>query len=159
MAKKKGELVSRLVRTMDVLEDTGRFADSAATAALDMVFDGNEMAALRWIGARGAVTMRALADGLGIPSSSATSLIDRLVSQGVVERLRHEHDRRVVLVSLDQKGKSVWQRLQDERAKLCQEMLGNFGPAEQLALTDLLTRMTQIKPSGAADVPSDRREG
>lgn len=48
-----------------------------------------------------------LAARLGITTSAATSLIDRLEERGIAERYDHPHDRRRVLVRLTDAGRAV----------------------------------------------------
>jgi DNA-binding MarR family transcriptional regulator len=54
-----------------------------------------------------AVTMSSLAQGMSVPMSTATGIVDRLVKKGLLERGRSEEDRRVVTVSLSESGKEV----------------------------------------------------
>lgn len=53
------------------------------------------------------VTMSCLAQGVAIPMSTATGIVDRLVKKALLERSRSEEDRRVVTISLTDKGKKV----------------------------------------------------
>lgn len=50
------------------------------------------------------VTMSSLAQGMSVPMSTATGVVDRLVKKGLLERGRSEEDRRVVTVSLTEGG-------------------------------------------------------
>jgi DNA-binding MarR family transcriptional regulator len=54
-----------------------------------------------------AVTMSSLAQGMSVPMSTATGIVDRLVKKGLLERGRSEEDRRVVTVSLTDSGREV----------------------------------------------------
>ncbi|TEB07915.1 Transcriptional repressor MprA [Pelotomaculum schinkii] len=58
-----------------------------------------------------AVTMSSLAQGMSVPMSTATGIVDRLVKKGLLDRGRSEEDRRVVTVSLTESGKEVIQDL------------------------------------------------
>lgn len=53
------------------------------------------------------VTMSSLAQGMSVPMSTATGVVDRLVKKGLLERGRSEEDRRVVTVSLTESGREV----------------------------------------------------
>ena len=57
-----------------------------------------------------AVTMGSLAQGLSVPMSTATGIVNRLVKKGLLARGRSEEDRRVVTVSLTETG---WQMMGD----------------------------------------------
>lgn len=103
--------------------------------------DSVELDAIRLIGERGSVRMRTLTDVLGIPASSATNLVDRLVSKRLVRRTANEADRRIVQVSLDRQGKKIYRDALEEQLKLCREMLENFTANERIGLIDLLGRL------------------
>lgn len=53
------------------------------------------------------VTMSNLAQGMAVPMSTATGIVDRLVKKGLLTRGRSEEDRRVVTVSLTDNGKAL----------------------------------------------------
>lgn len=53
------------------------------------------------------VTMSNLAQGMSVPMSTATGVVDRLVKKGLLERDRSEEDRRVVTVSLTEDGRDM----------------------------------------------------
>lgn len=53
------------------------------------------------------VTMSSLAQGMSVPMSTATGIVDRLVKKGLLDRDRSDEDRRVVIVYLTESGKEV----------------------------------------------------
>ncbi len=53
------------------------------------------------------ITMSNLAQGMAVPMSTATGIVDRLVKRGLLKRGRSEEDRRVVTVSLTDNGKAL----------------------------------------------------
>lgn len=68
---------------------------------------------------QGGLSMSDVSRSLDIPPASATAMIDRMTSQGLVERGPGEQDRRVVLVRLTERGRAVlhevtqlWQQVQ-----------------------------------------------
>lgn len=56
--------------------------------------------------------MSMLAQGMGVPMSTATGIIDRLVKQGLLKRENSEEDRRVVTVSVTDKGRVLIEEVQ-----------------------------------------------
>ena len=78
------------------------------------------------------MTMRELADALGIDPANTTGLVDDLESLGLARRRAHPTDRRAKLVEATRKGKSM--------ARRADEMLAT-PPAElaQLSTADLET--------------------
>src|SRR5690606_28057618 len=72
--------------------------------ANDVPLTGAQMFTLRVLKRRGALTMSALADALGVTQSSANGIVERLVETGFVFRIRDDEDRRVVRVALTSSG-------------------------------------------------------
>src|ERR1044072_7632503 len=62
------------------------------------------------------VPMRALAVALNCDSSNVTGLVDGLAAHGLVERREAEHDRRVRMPVVTERGKEVRGRLIDAMA-------------------------------------------
>lgn len=58
------------------------------------------------------IRMSNLAQGMGVPMSTATGITDRLVKQGLLKRGNCEEDRRVVTVSLTDKGRALIEDVQ-----------------------------------------------
>ncbi len=61
--------------------------------------------------AQGPRRMSELAEALSIALSSATSMIDRLLNKGLVERIPDSHDRRLVLCQLTRHGRDEMERV------------------------------------------------
>jgi len=68
--------------------------------------------ALELLHQEGPQTVRGLADGLGLETSSATRLVDGLARDGLVARRRDEEDRRRVFLSLTEGGRGLAARLE-----------------------------------------------
>lgn len=97
----------------------------------------SEVRAIKMLPPVGTVSMRVLAEALGVALPTATHLVDRLVEKGVVERIRPEYDRRVVLVGLSEKSKAHREALFNHRVGLVAQIIEPLGPAvrEQVART------------------------
>ena len=72
-----------------------------------------------------------------------TRLVDRLEQQGLVRRHRTDRDRRVVLVSITDKGLKVLDELDEPTVHLHREQLRHMTPAELTELSRLLTKARQ----------------
>src|SRR3954467_4858563 len=93
-----------LLMTAVVLENPRRREGSEA---LGMSFGRTR--AIRRL-ARGPMSMRELADALGIDPPNATPLVDELEAQGLATREPHPADRRAKLVQATPKGKTLARR-------------------------------------------------
>jgi DNA-binding MarR family transcriptional regulator len=85
------------------------------------------------------VPMRALAAALQCDSSNVTGLVDGLAAQGLVERREAEHDRRVRMLVVTERGKEVRDRLIEVMQEV-PEPLARLEAADQQTLRDVLRR-------------------
>jgi len=85
------------------------------------------------------VPMRALATALHCDSSNVTGLVDGLAAQGLVERREAEHDRRVRMLVVTERGKEVRDRLIEVMSEV-PAALAALSEDDQRALRDVLAR-------------------
>jgi DNA-binding MarR family transcriptional regulator len=93
-------------------------------------------------------TARELARDMDIDAGAMTRLIDRLAAKGLVERLRSDTDRRVVMLSLTPAGKAVAAHIPQVLADANNAYLRGFSRDEWQQLKSLLRRM--LESGGAA---------
>ena len=112
----------------------------AVLRPLELSFARYEVLRLLSFVQSGSMPMTRLGSLLQVHPTSVTSAVDRLVKQGYVERLRREHDRRVVLASITRGGREVVERATDG---LNHHVFSQPGiPVEDvLRLTELLGRV------------------
>lgn len=84
-----------------------------------------ELSAVAYIENEGYTTPKALANSLSIATGSATALIDRLVSAGLVTREPNPSDRRSVLLTLTARGKQAMGRVRERYAGAIEAALGD----------------------------------
>jgi DNA-binding MarR family transcriptional regulator len=100
----------------------------------------------------GPMTQRALAGQLGVTPRNVTGLLDALQADGLVLRAAHPTDRRAILVSLTEKGRTVTAALRGGRDELAAELFGDL-PAGQLdafttRLETVIERLRALDPTG-----------
>jgi DNA-binding MarR family transcriptional regulator len=100
--------------------------------------------------AEAGITMNDLARGQGVGLSSATALADRLVKQGLADRVSDPSDRRIVRIVPTQRGREVGRSFQNARRRVLLEMLGSLSDEEATLLVTLLGRMSAAAIQGAA---------
>lgn len=104
----------------------------------------SQLRALRTVaGGDGAVRMSELADRLGIARRSATSVVDDLVTGGLLERRSDPTDRRAVEVAVTTKGRRLLRGLQDRRRSAAREVTAALPPADLAQLATLLSRLDE----------------
>jgi len=100
-----------------------------------------ELKALGLLGFRGRTIMSALAEALGVPLSTATHTVNKLVNKKLVERARSETDRRVVEVNLSEEGKRRNRLFQDHRLAMIRYMLTALSDGEREIFLELMAKI------------------
>jgi DNA-binding MarR family transcriptional regulator len=90
------------------------------------------------------VSMRELADDLGVTVPTTTGLVGRLVREGLVERRDHPRDRRVVLVRLTADGAVVVRRSTAYLAEVMESVLTKVQEAERELLAQAVERVYEL---------------
>ena len=85
--------------------------------------------------------MGEIAHDLRITVGTLTSAINRLIKKGYAERARTEEDRRVVLVSLTEKGKHAYKIHADFHKEMVQATLNSYNDEEQEVLCDVIEKI------------------
>jgi DNA-binding MarR family transcriptional regulator len=112
----------------------------------DLTFARYETLMLLFYSRRGALPLGKIGDRLQVHRASVTNAIDRLVAQGLVERVPHETDRRATLARITPQGRRV------ARAATKKLNAGHFGtaPLGPEACDDLVELLTPLR-AGAGD--------
>lgn len=71
----------------------------------------NEFTAMEALNTKGSLNTKELADYVLIPNSSMTYVLDNLTKKELVSRKRSPEDRRIQLIELTQKGKTVFDEI------------------------------------------------
>jgi MarR family transcriptional regulator, organic hydroperoxide resistance regulator len=103
-----------------------------------------EIRALILLGGSGRITMTSLADRLGVPLSTATHTIDRLVAKSLAVRARTEEDRRVVQVELSDHGKKVQAKTRIKRLAMARSWLEPLSAGERDLFLHLMAKITKL---------------
>src|SRR3954454_16261652 len=98
-----------------------------------------QLFALRALDPEHPVPMRALAQALHCDSSNVTGLVDGLAAQGLVARRESEHDRRVRMLVVTERGAAVRARLHEAIQEI-PEPLAALSEEDQRTLRDILRR-------------------
>ena len=108
----------------------------------------SEVRALRTIPVTGCITMHQLASSTGVPVSTATRVVDRLVAKELAVRIRPEYDRRLVLVELSEKTRASRQSTFSRHVGLIQQILEPLSPAAREQVARVFGEIAQSVPSG-----------
>ncbi len=97
----------------------------------------HQIEALRVI-QRAGCTMSELARSLGVGESAATALVDRLVRQGLVERVDDPADRRVVRLGASKRALELARCYDAHQRRVVEELLGALDDEQLAQLVELL---------------------
>ena len=92
----------------------------------------------------------ALADALGIARSTLTRLADRLVRDGLIDRVSDPLDRRAVILSVSRRGSRLAERVKAWRLRELASRFGGVSAAEGASLVDVLRRVGTFLASEAS---------
>ena len=81
---------------------------------------------------------------LNVCMPTATQLIDKLVNMGLLERIKDDKDRRLVLISINDKGKRIFQKTQERRKESLQWWFSKIDIEEQNKLLDTIESLIEI---------------
>lgn len=130
------EVLVRLFRDINTLEErairTGEYRDVTT----------NDMHVMEAIGPEGAKNMTSVARELQVTTGTLTISVNSLVKKGYVDRSRSEEDRRVVLISLSEKGKNAYLRHQKFHQEMIGAILQDLSAEEQRVLEQALVKLT-----------------
>jgi len=101
----------------------------------------SQAAALMVLAQHGPQRMSHLARFLLQQTQTTTDLVDRLERRAFVRRIRHETDRRVVLVEITDEGKALLGEIGDSAWSVAKEAFGVVSDAELARATEAVRRI------------------
>lgn len=102
-----------------------------------------QMVTLLAIHDRGSCRMGTLADATQQSGGTLTGIVDRLIDDGLVERVRSVNDRRVIEVTLTSEGRARVHQVLEARHADLERILASFDGRELDEFTDLLAKFLQ----------------
>lgn len=105
---------------------------------------GNDMHIIDAIGIGSPRNMSTVAKTMSVTVGTLTIAINSLVKKNYVERVRSEEDRRVVLLSLSEKGKKAYHHHQKFHDDMIKATIKGLSKEETLVLVKAITNMTDF---------------
>lgn len=119
--------------------------------AIDLTM--SQAKALYIVIAGGELRMSDLAARLGITSSTATGLVDRLVDLGLLTRHEEPADRRQVVVAATEQAAATLEHLRELNSRRMREMLDRIAPADLAVVERALRILDAALPEPLATPP------
>lgn len=104
----------------------------------------NDMHVIEAVGIGEPRNMSAVAKLLSVTVGTLTIAVNNLVKKGYIERVRSKEDRRVVLVSLTEKGKKAYQHHKRFHEEMIQSLLKGLSDQEISTLVTALTNLREF---------------
>lgn len=104
----------------------------------------NDMHVIEAIGMDEQKNMTTVAKALHVTTGTLTISINSLVKKGYVSRVRSEEDRRVVLVSLTDRGKGAFLHHNHFHEQMIESVVEQFSEEEKEILEKALTRINKF---------------
>lgn len=101
----------------------------------------NDIHVIEAIGLDTAKNMTSVAKELDVTTGTLTIAVNSLVKKGYVDRVRSEEDRRVVLISLSDKGKKAYLHHQKFHEDMIESVVDELTEEEQRVLEKALTKL------------------
>jgi len=102
-----------------------------------------EVNIIKVIDGLGECKMRDISNSLTLADSTLTGITDSLVRKNYIKRRRTEEDRRVVKVSLTEKGKNFSNLLTEKHLEIYDHMLDTLNNTEQLEILALFKKIAE----------------
>ncbi|MED9905161.1 MAG: MarR family transcriptional regulator [Lachnospiraceae bacterium] len=132
------EVLVRLFRNINAIEE------NAIKQNVYQDMTANDMHVIEAIGLTEPKNMTAVARALMVTTGTLTISVNSLVKKGFVERTRSEEDRRVVLISLTQKGRNAYINHQKFHEDMVEAVTKELSEEEQVILEKALGRLTRF---------------
>lgn len=104
----------------------------------------NDMHVIEAIGPEGTKNMTSVARELEVTTGTLTISVNSLVKKGYVNRTRSEEDRRVVLISLSDRGQKAYLHHRKFHEEMIDAVLRELTEEEQCALEKALSKLTRF---------------
>ncbi|MEH7226543.1 MarR family transcriptional regulator [Bacillus sp. JJ1566] len=115
---------------IDVSFSVNTTAESLVKEQLGSDLTNDQHYTLRYINKVGSCTSTELADVFEVKKSAITAIINRLFEKGLIQRTRDENDRRIVYLTLSDKGDSLFSKTEERVHMLVESIIGEFSEEE-----------------------------
>lgn len=131
------EILVKLFRNITVIEERSLKRGEYKNVTV------NDMHVIEAIGIGEPKNMTAVARTLTVTTGTLTISVNSLVKKGLVERVRSEEDRRVVLVSLSKSGKQAYEYHQKFHNEMVDAVLQSLNEEEKNVLAKALSSLSE----------------
>lgn len=132
---------------VNLFNDIKDIEEKALTSSEFKNISVNDMHILDAVGIREPKNMSTVARTLSVTVGTLTIAVNNLVKKGYVERIRSQEDRRVVLISLSEKGVKAYKHHKAFHDKMVMSVLKDLDADETKALINALGKLQEFLKS------------
>jgi DNA-binding MarR family transcriptional regulator len=99
---------------------------------------------LRYIHQSGECTSSKLAEAFEVNKSAITATINRMVDRGLIQRTRDDNDRRVVYLTLSDKGNELYQNAHEKVQLLVESIITQFEETEIKTFINTYEKLAKV---------------
>jgi DNA-binding MarR family transcriptional regulator len=127
----------------DIMQRVGHAWKFDPEAWLNLDLTIVQLKSLFFIDFEGNTNFKNLAVALGVTPPSVTSIVDRLVDQGLVSREENPENRRMQVLKTTDKGKALLAKLTESRRSRISSLLSNLSLQDLASLARILAAMSE----------------
>lgn len=129
------QLYPRFMRAMGHLR-------GAVDETMDLTY--NQYKTLLSLSDTGPCTLNTLSRDLDVATSSASQMVDRLVSMGLVQRNQAHGDRRSIVLTISPAGEKLLDKVKEDIVSRYQHLFRHLGASEQANLAEAINTLVRI---------------
>ncbi|WP_226669521.1 MarR family winged helix-turn-helix transcriptional regulator [Metabacillus litoralis] len=99
---------------------------------------------LRYIHKVGVCTSTELAEEFDVKRSAITAIINRLTEKELIKRTRDENDRRVIYLTLTEKGTELYVNTEEKIRKLVESIITSFDESEITSFVETYEKLNTL---------------
>jgi DNA-binding MarR family transcriptional regulator len=135
------ELINRYVQ---VSFSVSKKAESLIKAQINEDLTTDQHYTLRYIKRANGCTSSELAEAFDVQKSAITAIITRLVDKGLIQRTRDEKDRRIVYLTLTEKGNNLFDESEQRIHNLVESFITKFNDKEINSFIETYEKLEKI---------------
>jgi len=135
------ELVDRYI---NVSFSVTKKAESLIKEQIGSDLTSDQHYTLRYMNQVGTCTSSELAEVFDVKKSAITAIINRMWEKGLIKRTRDENDRRVVYLTLTDKGNELFQKTEERVHKLVESLINKFDQMEIQQFIETYEKLNQV---------------
>lgn len=129
-----------------------KIAETMVKAEIGSDLTNDQHYTLRYINKVGTCTSSELAEVFDVKKSAITAIITRMWEKGLIQRTRDENDRRVVYLTLTEKGNDLFLQTEERIHSLVESFITRFDQSEIIQFLKTYEKLNNILLEGKSKV-------